>query len=70
MTAENKVDSRSFDDRALLTKQCLRYAEDLVRMYEEERATRRELERVKKRLVAEIADRTRMQEALLRQIVS
>jgi hypothetical protein len=69
MTAENKVDSGCFDERALLTKQCLRYAEDLVRIYEEERATRRELERVKQRLVAEIADRTRMQEALLKQVV-
>ncbi|MBI5571136.1 MAG: hypothetical protein HY914_14425 [Desulfomonile tiedjei] len=66
MTAEERIDTGSFDERTLLTKQCLRYAEDLVRIYEEERATRRELERVKKRLVAEIADRHRVEEALLK----
>ena len=68
MTAKERIDTGSFDERTLLAQQCLRYAEDLVKMYEEERATRRELERIKKRLVAEIADRNRIEEALQKHV--
>jgi two-component sensor histidine kinase len=51
-------------DTPLLMQQSLRYAEDMARLYEEERVRRKALQRVNERLKAEIETRQRAENAL------
>lgn len=55
-------DSR--DDVALLVKQSLKYADDLVKIYEAEKTKRTELERVNQELLKEIQQRQRAEQDL------
>jgi PAS domain S-box-containing protein len=58
------TDNDPIDEKALLIRQSLKYAEDIVTVYEEEKAKRQELEETNERLRLEIAERERSQEAL------
>ncbi|MEW6139707.1 MAG: PAS domain-containing protein [Thermodesulfobacteriota bacterium] len=49
---------------ALLVKQSLKYADDLVKIYEAEKAKRTELERVNEKLLKEIQQRQRAEQDL------
>lgn len=51
-------------DRSLLTKQCLKYAEDLAKIYEEEKGKRKALERANEELSREIQARIRAENGL------
>lgn len=65
MTDENdSPPPNQIDEKALLAHQSLRYAHDIVRVYEEEKARRRELERSNQKLREEIAERKRAEAAL------
>lgn len=57
-------DNDNREEIALLVKQSLRYADDLAKIYEEEKAKRQELERVNERLRLEIDQRRRAEEDL------
>ncbi len=48
----------------LLVQQSLKYADDIAKVYEEEKAKRRELEDANRRLRTEIAERRRAEEAM------
>ena len=63
-TERPDIEATHFDEDALLTSQSLRYAEDLVRIYEAERAAREELQRIRQRLKDEIAARCRAEKEL------
>jgi PAS domain S-box-containing protein len=52
------------DEKELLVRQSLKYAEDIVTVYEEEKAKRQELEAANERLRCEIEERERSEEAL------
>lgn len=59
----NDVPSDPTDaEKSLLLKQSLRYAQDLVRVYEEEKEKRKELELANDRLRLEVEDRKRAEE--------
>jgi len=51
-------------DEGILVRQSLKYAEDIARLYDEERAKRRELEEANQKLLVEVAERKRTEEAL------
>lgn len=51
-------------EKAMLVSQSLKYAEDIARVYEEEKAKRRELEDLNARLLNEIDERRRAEDAL------
>ncbi len=52
------------DEKELLVRQSLKYAEDIVTVYEEEKTKRQELEAANQRLLQEIGERERSEEAL------
>lgn len=64
MTDMPDTGNDAIDEKALLIRQSLKYAEDIVTVYEEEKAKRQELESANDRLRLEIAERERSQEAL------
>lgn len=65
MPKEPRSDStENTEEMALLVKQSLRYADDLAKIYEEEKAKRKELERVNEKLRIEIDQRQRAEEGL------
>lgn len=55
---------KDLDERALLIKQSLKYAEDIAKVYEEEKEKRRDLEIANRQLLKEIEERRRAEEAL------
>jgi len=57
-------DTRVLKEQALTTEQAMRYAEDLTRIYQEEKAKRAELKKANEKLTAEITKRQRVQEEL------
>ncbi len=59
-----KTDGEDFAEKAMLVKQSLKYAEDIARIYEEEKAKRRELEVSNEKLRREIAHRIETEKAL------
>jgi PAS domain S-box-containing protein len=64
MTDEKLTNPTLADEQTLLVDQSLRYAQDIVRVYEEEKSKRRELELINERLRHEIQERERTDEAL------
>jgi PAS domain S-box-containing protein len=64
MTEQGPPSRREPDEQTLLADQSLRYAQDIVRVYEEEKARRRDLEQSNQQLHKEIAERQRAEEAL------
>jgi PAS domain S-box-containing protein len=64
MTDEKATNPTLPDEQALLVDQSLRYAQDIVRVYEEEKRKRKELEQINEKLRHEIAERERSDAAL------
>lgn len=59
--SDEKNESRL--ETELLVRQSLKYAEDIAKVYEEEKAKRKELEAANERLRIEVAERTRCEDA-------
>lgn len=59
-----KDEPTELDEKALLIRQSLKYAEDIAKVYEEEKEKRRELEIANARLLTEVEERRRAEEAL------
>jgi len=64
MNTETEPDEDQYSQKAMLLEQSLRYAEDIARIYVEERARRRALERANERLIREMAARRRAEKEL------
>jgi len=61
-TRDDKL--KDLDEKTLLIRQSLKYAEDIAKVYEEEKEKRRALEEANERLVREVEERKRAEEAL------
>ncbi|MBI5570699.1 MAG: sigma 54-interacting transcriptional regulator [Desulfomonile tiedjei] len=64
MRDKDETNRGQSEQNALLIDQSLRYAQDIVRVYEEEKAKRRQLEEANEQLLHEIAERKRTEQAL------
>lgn len=64
MADNDKVDTGEMSDKAMLVKQSLKFADDLAKVYEQEKTKRLELEVANARLRQEIAERQIAREAL------
>lgn len=65
MTSEDEHTLPNDDEKALWLQQSLKYADDIAKIYEEEKSKRRALERHTEQLRREIAERKRTEQALL-----
>ncbi len=65
MSEESKHKSDSLSNEELLTKQSVKYAEDLAKIYQEEKSKRKALEKANKELKAEIVSRKNAEKALI-----
>ncbi len=64
MAQDSRMPTNDIDERTLFIHQSLKYAEDFVTLYEESEAMRKELQRVKVMLAAEIAARRKAETEL------
>lgn len=64
MDQGGKSDAERHHELTLMIKQSLKYAEDIAKVYEEEKAKRKELEQSNRTLRREIAERKRAEDAL------